>query len=306
MLLLLLSGLSLTTCTIGIIMPRLIQLRQRIRTIETIKKITHAMRLISMSSHSHMRHAREPLNTYVTHLSKLLARILQEIPTWNHPLMQTDHTAQPRTLTIIVGSQKSLCGNFNTALAQHVRAYMDTAPKEQHDMMAIGKKMIDLLANNAGLTQWTATYPTFTMRALTSVTRALSYHILNASPAYTNVKILSNYSHSFFMQRPRTNVVVPLSTAPSEKHTNNVQHESFEWDQSPTMILPKLLEQYLESQIHLILFESLLAEQAARFVSMDSSTRNANNMLGTMHIQYNKLRQAKITKELTELSSSFT
>ena len=60
----------------------------------------------------------------------------------------------------------------------------------------------------------------------------------------------------------------------------------------------------IESELHYLLFESLLAEHAARFISMDTATRNAQTLLEETQLQYNKLRQAKITKELTELVSN--
>jgi len=81
-------------------------------------------------------------------------------------------------------------------------------------------------------------------------------------------------------------------------------HEGYYWEQEPAEVLNSLVITYLEARIEQLLFQSLLAEHAARFVSMDSSTRNAKNLLDATKLQYNKLRQAKITKELTELTGS--
>jgi F-type H+-transporting ATPase subunit gamma len=86
--------------------------------------------------------------------------------------------------------------------------------------------------------------------------------------------------------------------------TNSPTIIEYLWDQAPTDILNQLSQQVLVAQIQYILFESLIAEQAARFISMDNSTKNANDLLETTKLQYNKLRQAKITRELIELSSS--
>jgi F-type H+-transporting ATPase subunit gamma len=77
------------------------------------------------------------------------------------------------------------------------------------------------------------------------------------------------------------------------------------WQHSPELILDKLADMYLQSLIHNSLFLSLLGEQAARFIAMDNATRNANNFIDSMQLQYNKMRQAKITRELTELSANF-
>lgn len=78
------------------------------------------------------------------------------------------------------------------------------------------------------------------------------------------------------------------------------------WKQPPQSIIKDLAYLYLTAKLHTILFQSLLAEQAARFLSMDNSTRNAEGLLELSKIQYNKLRQAKITKEINELVSSMS
>jgi F-type H+-transporting ATPase subunit gamma len=81
--------------------------------------------------------------------------------------------------------------------------------------------------------------------------------------------------------------------------------EQYTWEQNPSDILDDLALQYLTATMYRLLFQSLLAEQAARFISMDNATRNAKQLLEDTQLQYNKLRQAKITRELTELSASF-
>ena len=83
------------------------------------------------------------------------------------------------------------------------------------------------------------------------------------------------------------------------------QPDDFIWEDSPLHILDALAHQQLNATLYALLVQSLLAEQAARFISMDNATRNAKYLKESMMLQYNKLRQAKITKELTELSTSF-
>jgi F-type H+-transporting ATPase subunit gamma len=106
---------------------------------------------------------------------------------------------------------------------------------------------------------------------------------------------------NFFIQRPHIATLVPFT---QEKQLTTSSHD-YLWEQEPQHILDTLVQQYIETQLQSLLFQSLLAEHAARFISMDSSTRNAENLLEVNKLQYNKLRQAKITKELTELIGSF-
>lgn len=75
-------------------------------------------------------------------------------------------------------------------------------------------------------------------------------------------------------------------------------------EQPAEQLARDLAQLYVEAQLHQALFQSLLAEQAARFISMDNATRNAEGLLDLSKLQYNKLRQAKITREITELVSS--
>ena len=97
---------------------------------------------------------------------------------------------------------------------------------------------------------------------------------------------------SFLLPIEQENTAEPLSK------------DDYLWEQSPNDLLDQLAYQTLEVQLHYLLFESLLAEHAARFISMDNATRNAQSLLEETQLQYNKLRQAKITKELTELVSN--
>src|SRR5688572_8454660 len=98
-------------------MSKLIQMRNRIKTIQTIKKVTDVMRIISMSAHSRLKANQGPLGDYLNTLQALLVKVQRITPTWtNERLMPTDDNNNP--LIIIIGSQKGLCGNFNTQLSK--------------------------------------------------------------------------------------------------------------------------------------------------------------------------------------------
>jgi F-type H+-transporting ATPase subunit gamma len=104
------------------------------------------------------------------------------------------------------------------------------------------------------------------------------------------------------MQFPKSTQIIPeQNSLPTERE----QESDLIWDQSAEKSLNDLAFSYITARIQLLLFDSLLSEHAARFVSMDGSTRNANGILESTKLEYNKLRQAKITKELTELTGSY-
>jgi F-type H+-transporting ATPase subunit gamma len=137
--------------------------------------------------------------------------------------------------------------------------------------------------------------------------------IINSKTPYSSVKILSNELKTFFYQKPRLIQLIPIDSDQENLPENTLDNnnntafssQDYFWSQKAEEILDKLAPQYIASNVNSFLIESLLAEQAARFLSMDTATRNAKKLLEETTLQYNKLRQAKITKELTELATNF-
>ena len=97
-------------------MAQLIQMRQRIKAIQTIKKITHAMRLISMSMHSRLRNRAPILKTYQDEVSAMFGKVRFAAPEWKSALMHPQGDPESNPLVILIASQKGLCGNFNSSL----------------------------------------------------------------------------------------------------------------------------------------------------------------------------------------------
>lgn len=275
-------------------MSQLIYLRQRIKAIETIKKITHAMRLISMSAHTRMRQQDDALKAYINASSNLLKRIKYALPTWKNPLIEPSSQPQSRPLLILIGSQKGLCGNFNSSLLNFF--FNNYKNLNAIDIIVVGKKMIDLVTDKN--IKISSQYSDLHITTLTTIAQEIVKFILAKEPS--SVSLVSNQLKSFFVQKPHITHLIPFE----EQIEELKPAEDYHWEQAPQEVLDNLLQQVIESQIQYILFQSLYAEQAARFLSMDNSTRNAQNLLDQTKLQYNKLRQAKITKELTELTGS--
>lgn len=289
-------------------MSKLIQIRQRIKAIETIKKVTHAMRLISMSSHSRLRSKQEPLRLYRASINQLLAKLQPFAPDWTNPIMYP--TTHETTLFILVGSQKGLCGTFNTNLFTKFIQSVAQDPSASFQTITVGKKATDFVTEHYAQRP-TAAFDDFSQRSMATIAGHIIDFIISAPEPFARVVLVSNEFTGFFVQKPREAVIIPFKQANSASivQPDNVittTHEEYLWYQEPKVILDMLAQQYIEAELQALLFESLLAEHAARFISMDNATRNAETLLEDTKADYNKLRQAKITKELTELTSSFS
>lgn len=288
-------------------MPQLIQMRQRIKAVETIEKITHAMQLISMSSHVRMRERKARVEEYHQTIQQLFHLIRRHVIKWDNALFySTNNTNNP--LFIIIGAQKGLCGTFNTNLMSRFEKDMQHKQFDHASLITVGKRTTDYikpkLATFPIKLDLVQSYNDVTSHTISSIVTGLFNSIINTRTPYSHVIVYSNYPASFFMQKQNVTQLIPLAlkNAPIQSFDET---QEFIWEDDPQNILDALAHQYLQASLQSIIIQSLLAEHAARFVSMDNATRNAQSLRDTMRLQYNKLRQAKITKELTELSGSF-
>ena len=277
-------------------MSQLIQMRQRINAIATIKKITHATRLIAMSAHTRLAN-REPIMAhYKDEVQRLFGRLVDEESLLALPLIQCTPTA-PQALVILVGSQKGFCGTFNGMLFRFLEHHFPTADRTTV-FIAVGKKAQDYLAIQSA--QVLTSFNNLSSSTIGSITDVMTETIIKQAPLYNKVVVVSNYPRSFFNQKPQQTMLLPLQI-PEQK----VDLDAYSWAESKAALVQTLSQLYIRASVESLLLSSLAAEQAARFHSMDNATRNAQDLLDTMGRDYNKLRQTKITKELIELSGSF-
>ncbi len=282
-------------------MAQLIQMRQRIKAIETIKKITHAMRLIAMSTHLRLRAKKTALDAYTHEISSLFTLLSSSSKKWHHSLLKKSQTTHKKTLFIVLGSQKGLCGSFNTEVCTFFLDELAKTTAYDYDIIVVGKKMAEYLQQKSHVVK---EFHQFTMHTLPSITQSIIAHIKTSAIPYTSVIVFSSYSKTFFTQRPQQTMIIPLAEQHAVTNGNDILSE-YAWEQSPEEIMDFLVEHVLYTNLYHLLFQSLIAEQASRFIAMDNSTRNATTLLEEMRLNYNKLRQSKITRELTDLAGSF-
>lgn len=281
-------------------MAQLIQMRQRIKAIETIKKITHAMRLIAMSTNLRLRAKKNYIDQYMHELSTLFSTLYHSQEKWNHPLLTPHHTDTDNSLLILVGSQKGLCGNFNTELYAFFEKELLKHNRQQLQIITVGKKITEYIQKKYTITK---EFNEFSINSLQKITHMLVSYIVDPENHVSSVTVYNNYSKTFFVQKPQSTMLIPLSTIAQQYAPSSLTE--YIWEQPVDEIMTFLIEEILQSTLYYLLFQSLMAEQASRFIAMNNSTRNAGTLLDSMRLNYNKLRQSKITRELTDLAGSF-
>lgn len=278
-------------------MSQLIQLKQRIKAIQVIKKITHAMRLISMSSRIKMIKNAESLKRFRDEITPLLCSLEQF-----HPQLH-EQKSYHKDIWILIASEKGLCGNFNTTIFAHFEHELTKINITDYNFIAVGKQAGDYLAKQGikVIARYDKLSNSHLEKTANQLYEFLSYH----KNSYQNVTCFYSRSKTFFIQEPCQYQLLPVQAEKSCSINDVVDLADYHWIQDPADVIVCIFQSFLKLNVLFILSQSMIAEQSARFLSMDSSTRNAENLLKKMQLEYNKVRQAKITRELTELISSF-
>ncbi len=294
-------------------MSNLIQLRNQVKSIQATLKMTQAIRLVSMSMYSRLERRQVALRTYLDRYTKTLGIFFNSTMEINHPLLQV--TPNNKKLFVIVATNRGLCGSLNTNLFRHFEQANTREDSKQACFITIGQKAKKYVIDN-GFKEIICSYNELNGENYRSLTNDLIDRIFLSKTTYSSITFYSSYLRGFFKQQPRTTQLTPLieNTALNQEEifAKKPLQESeapeddiatWTWEQPHQEIFDFLISSYLKTHISNLLYDSLLAEHAARFFAMDNSTTNANKLLEDLSLLYNKQRQMIITKEVAELSS---
>lgn len=280
-------------------MSNLISLKNKIRSIRTTQKITHAIRLSSMSVYSKLDKQNNFLNDYSLNIKETFSELLSYSPDWKNKTFLPDDILDTNPLFIIISSSKGLCGSFNSNLFRYFERACFIEEHQIAKFITIGKKSEDLIKSK-NLGEIILGVNDLTFSNFVSLANEIS-NLINFDYKFSSVSVYSNLFKSFFLQIPRKTTLIPIAISKNQGR----QEKDFLWEQDRNHILNNLALKYLNSSVLNILFQSLISENAARFIAMDNSTTNAEKLLEKLTLQFNKSRQALITREVSELAANF-
>lgn len=287
-------------------MATLSHLKQKIKSIRTTKKITHAVRLTSMSLYTQMEKKSILVNDYAQAVESLFKNLVPSVNEWSSPFLFPKDLFDRKPLFVIISTAKGLCGSLNSNLFRSINGSLCIDKEQNPYWIAIGQKAIKFIQEkNNGITL--CSYTELTTNNLETITDDILQQITNANPHFSSVTLFHSELKSVFIQKPTKSMIIPFSYATERSHQTHSQTQpvhDFIWEQSREEIITHLTILYMRSIILNHLFQSLMAEHASRFVAMDSASTNADKMLEGLTLHYNKLRQSLITMEVSELSTT--
>ena len=286
-------------------MPSLKSIKKRISSTKSTRQITKAMKMVSAAKLRRAQEAVVAARPYANKLQQVIGSLARREDQDAHPLLAK--RGQGKALVVLVTSDRGLCGGFNgnvsKAVERHIRANPDGY--EQLDLLLIGRKGNDYLKRRPGMNIFKV-YENFLGTG--QVTYAPASLIgtelveLFESEQYDAVFLAYNAFRSAISQEPQIVQLLPVVPVVAEGDTGEYQAD-YLYEPDVTEVLGQLLPKYVEVQLFRAFLESVASEHGARMSAMDSASKNATEMIGKLTLQYNRARQAAITKELMEIIS---
>ena len=284
-------------------MSHLIQLREQIKTIQTTRKITHAVRLVSMSLYGKLEKKNTLLGNYCSRLVRTYSLLRAQKPSWQNATFYPQDSLDSKPLIIIIATTKGLCGSLNANLFRNLEQTNFIGEHQSPSYIVVGLRAIKFFKQH-NIGPVIHSYAELNSNNYSSIADDLMSKITTNTPAYSSVVFYSNILKTFFTQQCVRQTLIPLPSLQSNELENDSErYNDIIWEQEPDTILTKVATKYAHSFIINILFQALLAEHAARFLAMDTSTSNADNYLERLMMDYNKTRQYLITREVAELTA---
>lgn len=290
-------------------MPSLKALRIRINSVRSTQKITSAMKMVAASKLRRAQVQAEAARPYAERMERMLAELAASVAgNKAAPRLLVGTGREDTHLIVAVTADRGLCGAFNTNVGRAVRALARKLEAEGRkvQIFAVGRKGRDFLRRE------------FAYRIMGDVSFAAKKRIGFADAeeiakridamlregGFDVCTLVYNRFHSVISQiTTETRLIPAAAPAREEGAESTVLRAAYEFEPEEDEILARLLPRNLAIQIYRSLLESAAGEQGARMTAMDSATRNAGDMINRLTLNYNRTRQANITKELIEIIS---
>jgi F-type H+-transporting ATPase subunit gamma len=295
-------------------MPNLLDIRRRIKSVKNTQQITKAMKMMSAArlrrAQDRVVAARPFANKMLEVLGELAARAGED---FNHPLL--DARGDERYLVVFITGDRGLCGAFNTNLIKAAQAFIKENAGKTFEMLPIGRKGRDFFRRRD--MTFLGEYVGLTGKGSIEYSEAveIARNVINQyseDEGLDKVFLIYNEFRSVIQQRVVIEQLLPVSrtTAATSEATTTVDEPArpanlveYLYEQPPTEIFSRLLPRLIETQIFRALLESVASEHGARMTAMDSASKNAGELIGSLTLNMNRIRQAAITNEIIEVVS---
>ena len=277
-------------------MANLKDIRDRIKSVKSIQKVTKAMKMVAAAKMRRAQERMEESRPYSNSLAEVIQHLLPDIDRDALPLL--DVRDVKRKAYVVVSADRGLAGAFNTNLLKAAQKEIDSFGKEKVDLFCIGKKGRDHFKRREYniITSHVDFWADMEFNSAITIGRSIIEHF--TSGKVDEIHVVYNYFINVGQQEVKSEVLLPLVY----EEKNGVTHDRL-YEPSKEELVSSLIPRHLNVQMWKYLLESYASEQAARMLSMENATTNAQDMIKDLTLEFNKARQAAITTEMLEIVS---
>ena len=294
-------------------MPSLDDLKKRIKSVKSTQKITKAMKMVAAAKLKKAQESAENGRPYSEKVQNIILNLTKSINDPNNAPKLLIGTGKDEVhLCVVMTADRGLCGGFNTNICKLAKKHFRKITKEGKELkiITIGTKGYDQIKNEYG--KYVIKKINFKNKKKLSFIEAneIGKEILRLyeQNEFDKCYIFFNSFKNVITQIPRSELIVPATSlsdlqSSKDKNTDNEETHSYEFEPEEDEILNELLPKNISVQILKAFLENAASEQGSRMTAMDNATRNAGDLVEKLTINYNRSRQASITKELIEIIS---
>jgi len=288
-------------------MATLKDLRNRIKSVKSTQKITRAMKMVAAAKLRKAQERAEKGRPYSDKMNSIISNLKNSITDINSaPKLLVGNGKDKIHLCVVMTADRGLCGGFNTNICRKARTFFN-------EIIKAGKELKIITIGSKGNDQLKRVYGKYIIDKISF--KDLKQITINESDQVTSkiiemfnseqfdiCTIFYNKFKSVISQEPQAQQIIPIQS--NEETIGNEQDKaSYEYEPEEEEILENLLPKNISTQIFKAFLENAASEQGSRMSAMDNATRNAGELINKLTINYNRSRQAVITKELIEIIS---
>jgi F-type H+-transporting ATPase subunit gamma len=291
-------------------MANLLDIRRRIKSVKNTQQITKAMKMVSAAKLKRAQERAVSARPFATKMAEVLTGLAAHAgEDFHHPLL--DARGDERYLLVLVTADKGLAGAFNANLIKAAQAFINEHADKAVEILAVGRKGRDFFRRRG--VEIPGEYIGLTGKGRIDHAEALEVardvmRRFTEDEGIDKVFIIFNEFRSVISQRVIVEQILPVSrdeeeTAEGAEASQQQTFVEYIYEQEPAEIFSQLLPRLIETQVYRGLLESVASEQGARMTAMDSASKNAGELIQSLTLNMNRIRQASITREIIEIVS---
>ena len=289
-------------------MPSLDDLRKRISSVKSTQKITKAMKMVAAAKLRKAQESAEKGRPFSRKMNDIILNLTTSMSnTDNAPKLLIGTGKDETHLCIIMTADRGLCGGFNSNICKLAKVHFEKSLKENKNLkiITVGTKGFDQLKREYG--KYIIEKITFKDKRQIGFVEAeiIGKKILELfkKKEFDKCILFFNQFKNVITQTPQAQQIIPTKKNENSEKEEKQEQESYEFEPDQDEILEDLLPKNISTQVYKAFLENAASEQGSRMTAMDNATRNAGDLVEKLTVNYNRSRQASITKELIEIIS---